>query len=270
MMAARVGADVWCVEMHPLLRGVTAECIAHNAEKLRGNVVLLPPMLSTQLRVGHELPHRMDLIVSEVLDAELISEGVIVSLRHAKEELLTAEGVLLPHGATAFYAPIECTPVNSSTASFDLTAVDDMFSLSCHPFRYDTMPHRLLAPAKVGFEFNFYELPWPKPGAPMMVTSPQLGSRMDRVQVTEAGTLDGVGYWFDVHLAEVRGQTFKLQAGPGCQQRTWKQNCRFSLNPRHVEPDETLQVICAYDDSTLYFVLSEDNGGEVFGRLAVH
>jgi len=150
-MAARAGAEVWAVEANRVLHAVAAECIARNAEELSGQVTLLPPMLSTQLRVGQHLPHRVDLVVSEVLDSDLISEGVIVSLRHAKDELLTPEGTMVPRAARALYAPLECRPVASAVRDLDLSAVDEHLSLSSQPFRFASMQHRLLAPPARGF-----------------------------------------------------------------------------------------------------------------------
>ena len=92
---------------------------------------------------GQDLPHRVDLVLSEILDADLIAEGVIVSLRHATEELLTPDGVLLPYGAAVFVAPVECTPVDSSTEAFDLSPLGKQCSVGYQPFRYESMPHRL-------------------------------------------------------------------------------------------------------------------------------
>lgn len=41
------------------------------------------------LEVGVDLPHRMNLLVTEVFDTELIGEGAISVFNHAHQKLLT-------------------------------------------------------------------------------------------------------------------------------------------------------------------------------------
>lgn len=46
----------------------------------------------------------MDVVVSEIIDRGLIGEGILPSLRHAREHLLADGGVLVPHSATVHAA----------------------------------------------------------------------------------------------------------------------------------------------------------------------
>lgn len=43
---------------------------------------------SQKLKVGIDLPHRMNLLVTEVFDTELIGEGALSVFNHAHRELL--------------------------------------------------------------------------------------------------------------------------------------------------------------------------------------
>lgn len=61
---------------------VAEACLAQNAE---GVNVELHVCNSTELRVGHELPRRAQLLVSEIVDSQLLGEGILPSLRHAME-----------------------------------------------------------------------------------------------------------------------------------------------------------------------------------------
>eukprot|EP00746_Dinoflagellata_sp_MGD_P135939 gnl/MRDRNA2_/MRDRNA2_69954_c0_seq2.p1 gnl/MRDRNA2_/MRDRNA2_69954_c0~~gnl/MRDRNA2_/MRDRNA2_69954_c0_seq2.p1 ORF type:complete len:339 (+),score=50.60 gnl/MRDRNA2_/MRDRNA2_69954_c0_seq2:111-1127(+) len=218
MFAARAGADVWAVEMNPILQAVCAECVAANSNKLKGNMTVLPPMVSTQIRVGKELPEKVDLVVSEVLDADLIAEGVIVSLRHAKQQLLKPGGLLLPYKASVYLAPTECEPIGSAALPLDFSALNEEYCRGYMPFRFDTMPMQLLASYRKVLEIDFRSLPTPKPGAPIMAQSPQLGGGPRSLFVEKAGRLDGYAYYFDVHLVEAQFETEELLlcAGPGC------------------------------------------------------
>lgn len=61
---------------------VAEACLAENAE---GANIELHGCNSTELRVGHELPRRAQLLVSEIVDSQLLGEGILPSLRHAME-----------------------------------------------------------------------------------------------------------------------------------------------------------------------------------------
>lgn len=261
MIAARAGADVWAVEMSPVLREVAALCAAKNRGQLRGAMTVLPAMVSTQLRVGHELPSQVDMVVSEVLDADVISEGVIASLRHAKEELMVPDGVMIPAAVTIYCQPVECSPLVAAAKSYgvDLTALNQHWCRGYHPIRYETMPHRFLGPACIAQQLDFRDLPRPKPGARMLATSLQLAGHVLQLQVTRAGELTGLAWYFDVHLAGPPWkEASKLSAGPGSAQRTWKQNCRFLQRPRMVAPGDAVEVVMAHDEATIVFELRED------------
>lgn len=51
--------------------------------------IILINKSSQKLKVGIDLPHRMNLLVTEVFDTELIGEGALSVFNHAHQELLT-------------------------------------------------------------------------------------------------------------------------------------------------------------------------------------
>ena len=54
-----------------------------------------------------QLPRRVDLIVTELVDSGLLGEHILESLRDARERLLTPLGRVIPHSATVFGYPVE-------------------------------------------------------------------------------------------------------------------------------------------------------------------
>ncbi len=58
---------------------VAEEVLADNGSR---NIFLLKKE-SSEIVLGEDLPRKVDVIVSEILDSELIGEGVIPSIRHA-------------------------------------------------------------------------------------------------------------------------------------------------------------------------------------------
>ncbi|XP_073052071.1 protein arginine N-methyltransferase 1.6 isoform X2 [Primulina eburnea] len=57
---------------------------------------------SDELEVGIDIPFRADVLVSEILDSELLGEGLIPSLQHAHEKLLVENPKTVPYQATIY------------------------------------------------------------------------------------------------------------------------------------------------------------------------
>ncbi|CAD6338110.1 unnamed protein product [Miscanthus lutarioriparius] len=64
---------------------------------------------SDELRVGVELDSRADILVSEILDSELLGEGLIPSLQHAHDMLLVKNPKTVPYRATTYGVLVEST-----------------------------------------------------------------------------------------------------------------------------------------------------------------
>lgn len=63
---------------------------------------------SNELKVGLDLPSCADVLVSEILDSELLGEGLIPTLQHAHDLLLVANPKTVPYRATTFGQLVEC------------------------------------------------------------------------------------------------------------------------------------------------------------------
>lgn len=57
---------------------------------------------SDELQVGVDMTSRADILVSEILDSELLGEGLIPTLQHAHEKLLVENPRTVPHRATIY------------------------------------------------------------------------------------------------------------------------------------------------------------------------
>ncbi|XP_078448141.1 protein arginine methyltransferase 7 [Wolffia australiana] len=62
---------------------------------------------SDELRVGSDLPCPADVVVSEILDSELLGEGLIPSLQHAYDMLLVKHPKSVPYRATIYGQLVE-------------------------------------------------------------------------------------------------------------------------------------------------------------------
>ncbi|KAF4527562.1 hypothetical protein B566_EDAN016040, partial [Ephemera danica] len=86
MMAVSCGADtiVACEAFEPMAK-CAREIIEKNGMSDRISVV---GKRSTELKIGEDLPHRANILVTEVFDTELIGEGALGTFRHALQNLL--------------------------------------------------------------------------------------------------------------------------------------------------------------------------------------
>jgi type II protein arginine methyltransferase len=122
MMAARAGAaSVVSCEANPAVAAMAAEIVAANgfAETVR-----VVPLQSTDLDVETDLGGPVDVVISEVLSANLIGEGVQATMEDAVRRLLKPGGRLVPASADMVVALAEWTdlaPVDW-VCGFDLSA----------------------------------------------------------------------------------------------------------------------------------------------------
>ncbi|EPS70481.1 hypothetical protein M569_04274, partial [Genlisea aurea] len=63
---------------------------------------------SDELEVGLDISSRADVLVSEILDSELLGEGLIPTLQHAHDKLLVKNPRTVPYRATTFAQLVEC------------------------------------------------------------------------------------------------------------------------------------------------------------------
>ncbi|CAL1401510.1 unnamed protein product [Linum trigynum] len=62
---------------------------------------------SDELQMGVDIPSRADVLVSEILDSELLGEGLIPSLQHAHDNLLVENPLTVPYRATTYGQLVE-------------------------------------------------------------------------------------------------------------------------------------------------------------------
>ncbi|MCP2305889.1 50S ribosomal protein L11 methyltransferase [Actinokineospora globicatena] len=191
MMAVKAGAGaVTTCEVNPVLAAVAEQIIAAHGLSDRITVV---PKLSTDLVVGVDLPRRADVVVSEIVDCGLVGEGVLPTVRHAREHLLEPGGVLLPESAVLYGALLDSQAVDGlnrvqSAAGLDVRLLNALATRGHFPVRLPTWPHRLLSASTeiAGFDF-----------ATGALTDEKV---VVDFEVTEPGTAHGLAVWFELRL----------------------------------------------------------------------
>ena len=100
---------VYCCELNRDLAAVAVDCVGDYGPTFANKISIISKH-SKDLRVGEalDLPERVDLIVTELVDSGLLGEHIIESLRDAKIRLLKEKGQIIPYSATVYGYPVEC------------------------------------------------------------------------------------------------------------------------------------------------------------------
>jgi type II protein arginine methyltransferase len=99
MMAARAGArNVVCCESVGIIADTAKKIVAMNGYADRIKVV---PKKSDQLVVGEDLESRADILVSEILSSDLLSESVLSTFEDALARLVREDATIVPRAVTA-------------------------------------------------------------------------------------------------------------------------------------------------------------------------
>jgi len=241
MMAARAGAErVVACEANTPLAQVAARIIARNGYADRITVVA---KRSTQLAVGQDLPEPADLLISEILDAGLLGEGVIRSFRHACAALIAANAAMIPAGATVYGVLVECLELRRVNPIKEISGFDlGEFDIFRNPVAHGQItlahePHRVLSEPFEIARFDFRHLP--NEAAPRPLT----------IQATADGTAQAVAFWFDLHLDDA----ITLSSAPGSDSKHWRQAVTFFERDRLVRQGETLPLTVGHTDTHFFF-----------------
>jgi type II protein arginine methyltransferase len=99
LMAARAGArKVVACEMEPMIAELAQRIVAQNGYADRITVHARP---STELSIGAELDAPADILVSEILSSDLLTEKVLDTFEDAHRRLLAPEAIVIPRAASA-------------------------------------------------------------------------------------------------------------------------------------------------------------------------
>jgi tetratricopeptide (TPR) repeat protein len=241
MMAARAGAErvVACEAIKPLAQ-VAARIVARNGYADRITVIA---KRSTELVVGQDLPQPADLLISEILDAGLLGEGVMRTFRHATATLTTPDATIIPAGATVRGVLIECPMLRrinpiSEISGFDLSEFDVFRNPVAHQsFDISREPHRAMSDFFELASFDFRRLP------------AEEATRSVELQAAADGTVHAIAFWFDLHLDDA----VTLSTAPGSDSRHWRQAIAFLDQDRPVRRGEMLRLAIGHTDSHFYF-----------------
>ncbi|KAJ3672642.1 hypothetical protein LUZ60_007363 [Juncus effusus] len=210
--------------------------------------IKLFPKRSDEVQIGVELDSQPDVLVSEILDSELLGEGLIPTLQHAHDNLLVRNPKSVPYRATTFGQLVECEYLwrNNDLHSQETKASDGIFlspvgtqkflfsskkqyAMHCDPLFQEM---KLLSEPFEIFEFDFWRRPESK------------GEKEIEIKASNEGKIHAVISWWVLQLDE-EGKIFYSTApnwinsqnspnfSPGKREWCdhWKQCVWFIQNP---------------------------------------
>ncbi|KAK3039472.1 hypothetical protein RJ639_028054 [Escallonia herrerae] len=213
MMAARAMASGGYVESSSSKGTVTAcesylPMVKLMRKVLRVNgmekIVRIINKRSDELEVGVDISSRADILVSEILDSELLGEGLIPTLQHAHDKLLVQNPQTVPYRATTYGQLVESTHLWKlhDLCNIEAKALDDIHIVPAgvetvhfvkqqqFPMHCDAISEEmkvLSEPFKI-FDFDF----WKRPDS--------CGETELHIKATSDGTAHAVVSWWVLQL----------------------------------------------------------------------
>lgn len=238
MMVARAGAQsVTACEMVPIIADMARQIIADNGYSDRITVHTAP---STELKVGEHLDERADILVSEILSSDLLTEHVIDTFEDAHARLLKPDAIVIPRAASAIGCLVE------SQVLADYVFVDQVSG-------FDISRFGALASPKLPIHGTMTD--WKRLSDDVELvhidltrTQHQSDLHLLQISVLEDGIATGIVQWMHVDLAE--GISFDNHPD-GYTDGGWLQVLHNFPEPVAVRAGDVLNVAVGHDRVTL-------------------
>ena len=246
MMAARAGASaVTTCETVGVIADRAREIVARNGLAERVKVI---GKASTELVEGRDFESRAEVLVTETLASGLIGEGILPTLEHAHQNLLTPGATIIPAagsimGYLAGGDTLKGMLFVDRIAGFDLSPFND-FAPPILAASLDSVPHDPLSDDLELLQFDFKAKSFPMAKRPM------------HIKATKPGVCVGIAQWIRIDLdSQTR---YENRPAPGTAHNGhWTHLLhRFSrLVP--VQPGDIVSVIVRHDRSQVNVDLDE-------------
>lgn len=238
MMAARAGArHVDACEMTPIIADTACEIIRDNgyADRIR-----VHKAASTEMEVGTHLEERADIMVSEILSSDLLTEHVIDTFEDAHRRLIKRDATIIPRAASAMGCLVESKVLSNYVFVEDVSGFDvSRFGALAAP----KLPiHGTMTDWKrLSDDIELVHIDLTRP-AHQGVLQPL------EIRVTQDGIATGIVQWMQVDLAE--GVTFDNHPD-GYSDGGWLQVLHNFPKPIAVQAGDTLTLAVGHDRVTL-------------------
>lgn len=159
MLAARAGAKhVYACEQQPMIAEAAKRVIAANGLSDRITVI---SKWSHNIVIGEDMPEPADVVLSEIVDSNLLGEGALATLQYAMQYLAKPGARAIPESGTLMAQVVESDALSAlyrpqQAEGFDLSAFHAFSNMAqVTPNDAAVCPMRALSPATGLFYFDF-------------------------------------------------------------------------------------------------------------------
>ena len=243
MMAARAGAaHVYACEAQPLIAEKAREIV--HANGLAEQITIIPKS-SIQLRINHDLPRKVDILVSEIVDASLIGEGMVLTLAHAFEHLVAELAAIIPRAGRVLARLIESEALYhqdrvAQAGGFDVSAFNEFSRYGSRTLDLRQYPYRTLSQPTEVFGFDFTKSNF-RPETKALA-----------FEATAGGICHGLATWFELTLDDA----VSISSDPmtDAVELHWLQTVYLWDPPRIVQAQEKAIVAVSHDMLHVHFL----------------
>ena len=197
---------------------------------------------STELIVGKDLPRKADLVISEILSAEFVGEGVRSTILDANKRLLNDNGTMIPESGNIRIALLGSSAEIKDKVSvgnvngFDLSSFNSISS-SKVSFNLNEKP-ALLSRPKDAFKIDLYDA--------KKVTKEE---KIVRLKASESGLCLGVIQWLRIQLFK----DIEYENNPGEITSHWPTPIYLFDRPVEVVAGQILEIRAALFENAVWF-----------------
>ncbi|HEY4265433.1 MAG TPA: tetratricopeptide repeat protein [Micropepsaceae bacterium] len=246
MMAARNGAaSVTTCETVSVIADRAREIVAQNGLAQRVKVIGKP---STELAAGRDFPERAEVLVTETFASALIGEGILATLEHAHQHLLTPDATVIPaSGSIMGYLAggdiLKGMLFVDTIAGFDLSPFND-FAPPVLSTALDGVAHEQLSDDVELLRFDFQQKSFP------------MAKHALQIRATKSGLCVGIAQWIKIALDSETSYENRPAVNAEHNGHWVHMLHRFSrLVP--VEPGDVVSIIVRHDRSQVNIDLVE-------------
>ena len=248
MMAARAGAaKVTACEKLSHVARAARQVIEDNGYS---DIITVVEKSSEHIRVGIDMERPADVLVSEIIDAGLLGENVLPTMRHVMQHLVMPNAKIIPKSGEIMGALVEMpmrrrTNPLRSISGFDLSAFDIFRGPNQHKVVLNHEDHKFLSDVFPIVRFDFANLP---------PASDQLSKHHLKVDAIANGTVEAIVVWFDLHLDHEN----VLSTNPNNETTHWGQGAQFFEEDFPVQNGQSLSIDVTWSDQQISFSVVAD------------
>lgn len=238
MLAAEAGAAlVVTCEAEPMVADVAQRVIAANGFD---GMVRVVNKLSTDLRIGVDLPAKADVLVTEIFDCALLGEYALPTLDHARRELLTSDARIVPGKGRLWGQLVQSTRLHahnhvSTACGFDVSHFNELSSLEYFSTYLNNHEHRTLSEPFPLLDLDFGQ-------------DCPVAQDLVKAMPTADGDCDAVAIWFELDL----GPGVSLSNSPQDHLTHWRQAVQTFPTALRCETGVPLALHVSHDREHVY------------------